>query len=63
MNTTFNKAIATFLTALVGLIAAFGFDKYTGGWATPSNIELASSVLGAIASAAVTYWVPNKPKA
>lgn len=63
MGTTFNKAIATFLTALVGLIAAFGYDKAVGTWATPNNIELASSVLGALASAAITYWVPNKPKA
>jgi hypothetical protein len=63
MGTTFNKAIATFLTALVGLLAAFGFDKEMATWATPSNIELASSVIGALASAAITYWVPNKPKA
>jgi hypothetical protein len=63
MGTTFNKAIATFLTALAGLVAAFGFDSEVGKWATPSNIELASSVLGALASAAITYWVPNKPKA
>lgn len=63
MGTVYNKAIATFLTALVGLVAAFGYDKYTGGWATPSNIELISSVLGALASAALTYAVPNKPKA
>lgn len=62
MGTTFNKAIATFLTALVGLVVAFGYDQ-AGTWATPSNIELASSVLAAVASAAVTYLVPNKPKA
>lgn len=63
MGTTFNKAIATFLTALAGLVAAFGYNEAVGTWATPSNIELASSVLGALASAAVTYWIPNKPKA
>ena len=62
MGTTFNKAIAAFLTALVGLIAAFGYDSAVGTWATPSNIELASSGLGAIASATATYWIPNKPK-
>lgn len=62
MGTTYNKAIATFLTALVGLIAAFGYDKQVGEWVTPNNIELASSVLGALASAAITYWIPNKQK-
>lgn len=63
MGTHYNKAIATFLTALVGLVAVFGYDKEMATWASPSNIELASSVLAALASAAVTYWVPNKPKA
>lgn len=62
MGTTYNKAIATFLTALVGLVGAFGYDKYTGTWATPDNIELASSVIGALIAAATTYAVPNKQK-
>jgi hypothetical protein len=61
MGTTYNKAIAAFLTSLLGLVAAFGYDSAIGTWATPSNIELASSVLGAIVSATATYWIPNKP--
>jgi hypothetical protein len=62
MGTTFNKAIAAFLTALAGLVAAFGYDSAVGTWATPSNIELASSVIGAVISGVTTYWIPNKPK-
>lgn len=63
MGTTFNKAIAAFLTALAGLVAAFGYDAEVGKWATPSNIELASSVLGALVSAISVYFVKNKPAA
>ena len=55
------KAIAAFLTSLVALIAALGFD--TGTWVTPNLIESGSAVLGAVATAVVTYLVPNKPAA
>ena len=53
------KAIAAFLTSLVALVAALGFDS--GAWVTPDLIESVSAVLGAIATAVVTYLVPNKP--
>jgi len=56
---TFAKAIAAFLTSLVALVATFGFD--TGTWITPSLIEAVSAVLGAIATGAMTYLIPNKP--
>lgn len=57
---TAHKAVAAFLTSLVALIAMFGVSTE---WATPSLIDGVSVVLGAVLTAAVTYMVPNKPKA
>ena len=57
---TAHKAVAAFLTSLVALIAMFGVST---AWATPSLIDGVSVVLGAVLTAAVTYMVPNKPKA
>ncbi len=57
---TAHKAIAAFITSLLALLAVFGIST---GWATPDMIEVAATVLGAVITAAVTYMVPNKPKA
>ena len=57
---TAHKAVAAFLTSLVALIAMFGVST---AWATPSLIDSVSVILGAVLTAAVTYMVPNKPKA
>lgn len=57
---TAHKAVAAFLTSLVALVALFGVSTH---WATPGLIESVSVILGAIITAAVTYMVPNKPKA
>lgn len=57
---TAHKAVAAFLTSLVALIGLFGVST---GWVTPTMIEAVSVVLGALLTAAVTYMVPNKPKA
>lgn len=54
------KAITAFLTSLVALIAALGFDSVTG-WATPGLIEAVGAVLGALATAFMTWLIPNKP--
>lgn len=60
MQMTAHKAVAAFLTSLVTLVAMFGV---TTDWASPSLIEGVSVVLGSVLTAAVTYLVPNKPKA
>lgn len=57
---TAHKAIAAFLTSLLTLVAMFGISTE---WASPTVIESVSVVLGAVLTAAVTYMVPNKPKA
>lgn len=56
---TIAKAIAAFLTSLFALTAALGIAT---DWATPDLINTASVVLGAIATAFMTWLVPNKPK-
>lgn len=57
---TAHKAVAAFLTSLVAIIAMFGVST---DWASPTLIESVSVILGAVLTAAVTYMVPNKPKA
>ena len=57
---TAHKAVAAFLTSLIALVGLFGVST---DWASPSVIESVSVVLGAILTAAITYLVPNKPKA
>lgn len=57
---TAHKAIAAFLTSLLTLVAMFGISTE---WASPTVIESVSVVLGAVLTAAITYMVPNKPKA
>lgn len=57
---TAHKAVAAFLTSFLALVSLFGIST---GWATPSLIEGVSVVLGAVITAAVTWRVPNKPKA
>lgn len=60
MQMTAHKAIAAFLTSLLALVAMFGVST---DWASPTLIEGVSVVLGAVLTSAVTYMVPNKPKA
>lgn len=60
MQMTAHKAVAAFLTSLVALIGLFGVST---GWASPTLIDTVSVVLGSLLTAAVTYMVPNKPKA
>ena len=57
---TAHKAIAAFLTSLFTLVAMFGVST---DWASPSLIDGVSVILGSVLTAAVTYMVPNKPKA
>lgn len=57
---TAHKAVAAFLTSLIALVSLFGVSTH---WATPTVIESVSVVLGAVLTAAITYLVPNKPKA
>ena len=59
MQMTAHKAVAAFLSSLVALVALFGVSTH---WATPSMIEGAAAILGAILTAAITYLVPNRPK-
>lgn len=56
---TAHKAVAAFLTSLIALIGLFGVST---GWITPSMIDAVAVVGGALLTAAVTYFVPNKPK-
>ena len=60
MQTTAHKAVAAFLTSLLAIVAMFGVST---DWATPSVVEAVAAILGAVLSGAVTYMVPNKPKA
>lgn len=60
MQTTAHKAIAAFLTSLLALVAMFGVSTE---WASPTLVEGVSVILGALLTSAVTYMVPNKPKA
>lgn len=60
MQMTAHKAVAAFLTSLLALVAMFGVATE---WASPSLIEGVSVILGSVLTAAVTYMVPNKPKA
>ena len=57
---TAHKAVAAFITSLVALIGLFGIST---GWVTPSLIDSVSVVIGAILTGAITYMVPNQPKA
>lgn len=57
---TIAKAIAAFLTSLIALLVAMGFDSVQG-WASPSLIEAVSALLGALVTGFVTWRVPNKP--
>ncbi len=57
---TAHKAVAAFITSLVALVGVFGVST---GWASPTLIDAVSAVLGAVLTAAVTYMVPNTPKA
>ena len=57
---TAHKAVAAFLTSLLAIVAMFGVST---DWASPSLIEAVAAVLGAVLSGAVTYLVPNRPKA
>ena len=54
---TIAKAITSFLTSLVVLIAAFGFKT---DWATQGLIETISIILGAFANGFMTWLVPNR---
>lgn len=60
MGMTAHKAVAAFLTSLIALVSLFGVST---DWATPSLVEGVSVILGAVLTSAVTYMVPNKPKA
>lgn len=60
MQTTAHKAVAAFLTSLLTLAAMFGVST---DWASPTLIDGVSVILGAVLTSAVTYAVPNKPKA
>lgn len=57
---TAHKAVAAFITSLVALIGMFGVST---GWITPTMIDAIAVVGGALLTAAVTYMVPNQPKA
>lgn len=58
--TTAHKAFAAFFASLIALLGVLGVST---GWATPDLINIAATVAGALATALVTWWVPNKPKA
>ncbi len=58
---TIAKAITAFLTSLVALLVALGFGDHLG-WATPSFIEAASAVIGALATGFMTWLIPNATK-
>lgn len=57
---TAHKAVAAFITSLITLIGLFGVST---GWVTPSMVDAASVIIGALLTGFVTYMVPNKPKA
>lgn len=60
MPMTAHKAVAAFITSLLALLAMFGVAT---DWASPTLVEAVSAVIGAVLTSAVTYMVPNKPKA
>lgn len=60
MQMTAHKAVAAFLTSLLAIVGMFGVAT---DWASPSLVEAISAVIGAVLTSAVTYMVPNKPKA
>ena len=60
MQMTAHKAVAAFLTSLIAIIGMFGV---TTDWASPTLVEAIAAVIGAVLTSAVTYVVPNKPKA
>ena len=60
MQMTAHKAIAAFITSLLSILAMFGVAT---DWASPTLVEAISAVVGAVLTSAVTYMVPNKPKA
>ena len=60
MPMTAHKAVAAFLTSLLAIVAMFGVST---DWASPSLIEAVAAILGAVLSGAITYLVPNRPKA
>ena len=57
---TAHKAVAAFLSSLVALVGLFGIAT---DWATPNLIEAVAAIVGAGLTAAITWRVPNKPKA
>ena len=57
---TAHKAVAAFITSLIAIIGMFGVAT---DWASPTLVDAISAVLGAVLTSAVTYAVPNKPKA
>jgi len=57
---TAHKAVAAFLSSLVALVGLFGIST---GWVSPTLIDSVSVVVGAILTGAITYMVPNQPKA
>ncbi len=57
---TAHKAVAAFLTSLIAIVGMFGVAT---DWASPGLIEAVAAILGAVLTSAVTYMVPNKPKA
>jgi hypothetical protein len=60
MQMTAHKAIAAFITSLLAILGMFGVAT---DWASPTLVEAISAVVGAVLTSAVTYMVPNKPKA
>jgi hypothetical protein len=56
MFTGMDKALAAFFTALVALLATFNIDL--GAWAKDGTTV---SVLAALITSIVVYYVPNKP--
>jgi hypothetical protein len=51
------KAIATFITALVAMLAAFGLN--TGEWITPNLIDVVASLVAALVPT-VQVWLHTK---
>lgn len=57
---TAHKAVAAFLTSLLAIVGMFGVAT---DWASPTLIEAVAGIVGAVLTGAITYRVPNKPKA
>jgi len=60
MQMTAHKAVAAFITSLIAIVGMFGVATE---WASPSLIDAIAAVIGAVLTSAVTYMVPNQPKA